>query len=93
MALTIESLDYRTIAVDTLQPNRVPAIDLYLQREGEEKPLLFRSRTLPVDREVVRSLNEHKIENLLVTVDDFEIYEAYLNRYLLSIIRDPIRTD
>jgi HD-GYP domain-containing protein (c-di-GMP phosphodiesterase class II) len=89
MAAEAATHDFRAISVDTLQPKRVPPIDLYLKREEEKDPFLFRSRTLPIDKEVLKSLTDNNIAYLYVTHEDFEKYERYLNQYLVSIVNDP----
>jgi HD-GYP domain-containing protein (c-di-GMP phosphodiesterase class II) len=79
---------FHPIQASSLQEGRVPNIDLYIQRESDEKPILFLSRSLPVDHRIIKNISESDIQNLWVADEDFEEFEKYLNRNLASIIRD-----
>ncbi len=80
---------FHPIQASSLQEGRVPAIDLYIQRESDETPILFLSRSLRVDHRVITNITKSEIKQLWVSEEDFEEFERYLNRNYASIIRDP----
>ncbi len=83
------SKPFHPIQVKALQEGRVPPLDLYILREGDEAPVLFLSRSLPFDRRVSRNLAQSEIQILFIREEDLEIFDEYLNRNIASIIRDP----
>jgi HD-GYP domain-containing protein (c-di-GMP phosphodiesterase class II) len=50
---------------------------------------LLRSRSLPIDSELLQSLKERNIRTVYLTPADYEIYENYLNEYIQSVVENP----
>ncbi len=84
-----ETPSYFPIQINTLQPGRIPPMDLYLRRDQEEDPLLFHNSSLPYTKQDKESLKENEIKELWILDEDRDAYDFYLNKDLASILRDP----
>lgn len=84
-----DSNGYFPVALETLQDQEVPALDLYVHRDGHDQPMLYRSRSLPVKNKEYQELQKYGVNTLWLRQEDFEVFDQYLNQRLLSVIRNP----
>lgn len=80
---------FHAIQTSALQEGRVPPIDLFIQRESDETPILFLSHSMPFNRRTARNLIQSAIKELWIREKDRVAFDRYLKQNLSSIVRDP----
>lgn len=77
------------LEVSALLAGRFPRLNLYIKREEDDDPILFRSASAPLTREEARELGENNIRYLWLPERDYDVYRRYLAQYLPVLIQDP----
>lgn len=83
------------ISVASLKVGSIPPMDIYLQRENDNKYLLFISRSIPFEQHDYEILAHREDAVLWVSEDDFQSFESYLDNNVLDIVHDetvPVET-
>ncbi len=80
---------YYPLEVSALLAGRFPRLNLYIKREEDDDPILFRSASAPFTREEARDLAENNIRYLWLPEREYEVYRRYLVQYLPVLIQDP----
>ncbi|MEW6234561.1 MAG: HD domain-containing phosphohydrolase [Candidatus Omnitrophota bacterium] len=57
---------FMPISVSLVASGKAPPLDLYYQRDGEQEPILFRSRTLPLRPKEIKELTDREIKDLWI---------------------------
>lgn len=89
MAEIAEEREFYPVGVDTIQLNRLPEMDIYIQRGDEPAPLLFQSRTLPLTKEDLKDLLDHEVLTIWLNEKDYEEFDSYVDSNLEEIIHNP----
>jgi HD-GYP domain-containing protein (c-di-GMP phosphodiesterase class II) len=84
-ALAVRFFPFQTCA---RLEDRVPPFDLFIQREGDDAPILFLSRSAPFDRLAARRLAGSVIQELWIRERDRAAFYEYLNQNIPIVIRD-----
>lgn len=79
---------YFPIQACALQADRIPPLDLFIQREEDAAPILFLSRTAPFNGVVARRLAESGVRDLFLREKDRDLFYAYLNQNITPVIRN-----
>ncbi len=84
---TQTSVDYLPILLDTLRVDSILDFDLYLLVNGNM--VLYRSADLPFNDRTRQTLLDNKVDRLFITSDNKTRYQAYIERNLSRILKDP----
>jgi putative nucleotidyltransferase with HDIG domain len=79
---------YRPIPLATLVADSIADFDIYVQMAGNEFPVLFRSKTLPMSTDVLHRLSDNKHESILIPTSQGKEYALYLERHLETVLTD-----
>jgi len=66
MATEEANRQYKPMSVSLVASGKTPPLDFYLQRDGEQEPILFRSCTLPLRAKEIKDLEEREIKTLWI---------------------------
>ncbi len=88
MIKSVMTENFHPIPIRLLQDGLIPPIDLFIQRDEEDFPILFLSQSLSCDKKMVHGLTERKIHQLWVRDRDYQTVTQHLNQNLPAIIRN-----
>lgn len=74
--------------LDTLRIDTVTGFALYLPR-GSGQPVLYREPQIPFTESTKRKLQEVGVRHLLVSEEDRDAFQHYLETHLNAILEDP----
>ncbi len=66
MPSTQEGHELKAIPVKSLDPKKISPMDFYIQRNGDNEPILYRSQSLPLTKNEINELLENEITTLWV---------------------------
>ncbi|HOJ59476.1 MAG TPA: HD domain-containing phosphohydrolase [bacterium] len=77
------------LEVSSLLVGRIPRLNLYIRREEDPEPILFRSASVPLTPQQAQELAANNIHHLWLPERDYEVYQRFLAQFLPILILDP----
>lgn len=82
------SMPFRRIPIASLRQDTIPPFDLYLQTVGEQAPVLYREKNLPVTASVLSTLADQRHEYVFLATSQDSEYLRYVEENLDSVLSD-----
>ena len=79
---------YRPILLESLRLDTVTGFDLYIKTSETAEPILYRQHDLPFTVEIKRRLEEHDVEQLLISSTHESQYRKYVEANLSDLLND-----
>ena len=79
---------YRPILIESLRLDSVLSFDLYIKTCEDAEPIVYRRRDCPFTVEAKRRLEEHDVEQLLISLDHENKYRKYVETNLPDLLGD-----
>jgi len=80
--------DYFSVQLCNLILDTVLAFDLFLPPENDASPVLYRHRDLQFSEEDRARLIDHQVEQLLISMDQEHLYQAYMEDNVARALTD-----